>query len=313
MNQKSLRLGINCAVIDPDERVLLSRREDFNIWNLPGGRLDPGEMLDDAAAREVREETGIIVQIDRAVGLYYTAGVGRMTIAFAGHPTGGELQQTTYETRENRFFAANEIPPNNFSVPMTADALADTRPAPYTIIRSPQEIQRIRWALRYRYVKNLLRGRPEPRWARFNVWATAIVWQQSSGGAQNRIVTIPNRRMRALPRVYCDGTASPWEQLTATMREFISDVSQFQWVGYWQDTSTDSIEFVFSAVATPDLGDSPSNGAEWSAVPNTALNERDTLYVSRTLPPRPDEPQPVWWLRPQEAGVDRISISGSAK
>ena len=56
-----LRLGVQCVVIDDEERVLLSQRGDLNVWNLPGGRVDWRESLEAAAAREVREETGIVV------------------------------------------------------------------------------------------------------------------------------------------------------------------------------------------------------------------------------------------------------------
>jgi ADP-ribose pyrophosphatase YjhB (NUDIX family) len=55
-------LAVNVAVIDGD-RVLLTRREDFEVWCLPGGTVDEGESLAEAATREVREETGLDVRL----------------------------------------------------------------------------------------------------------------------------------------------------------------------------------------------------------------------------------------------------------
>jgi ADP-ribose pyrophosphatase YjhB (NUDIX family) len=60
-----INLGVNVAVIE-DGRVLLTQREDFPVWCLPGGGVDPGESLAQAAVREVREETGLEVELERA-------------------------------------------------------------------------------------------------------------------------------------------------------------------------------------------------------------------------------------------------------
>ena len=73
----SLRLGVMCAVIDDSGCLLLSQRGDLNTWNLPGGRLDPGETLEEAAVREVEEETGISAETERAVALIRRLTEGR--------------------------------------------------------------------------------------------------------------------------------------------------------------------------------------------------------------------------------------------
>ncbi len=62
-------LGVTVAVIDED-RILLTKREDFEVWCLPGGGVDPGESVAQAAIREAREETGLEVQLTRLVGIY---------------------------------------------------------------------------------------------------------------------------------------------------------------------------------------------------------------------------------------------------
>lgn len=53
---------------DSDGRILLQRRSDSGNWALPGGVMDIAETLAESAIREVREETGFHVRIDRIVG-----------------------------------------------------------------------------------------------------------------------------------------------------------------------------------------------------------------------------------------------------
>jgi ADP-ribose pyrophosphatase YjhB (NUDIX family) len=52
------------------ERLLLTRRTDNGRWCLPGGRVDPGETIVETCVREMLEETGLHVQVQRLLGVY---------------------------------------------------------------------------------------------------------------------------------------------------------------------------------------------------------------------------------------------------
>jgi ADP-ribose pyrophosphatase YjhB (NUDIX family) len=97
----SLVPSVNVAVVDDDGRLLLIRRSDNDNWALPGGAMDPGESISDAAIRETKEETGIDCEITGLVGIYtnprhvilYTSdGEVRQecSVVFSARAVGGE-------------------------------------------------------------------------------------------------------------------------------------------------------------------------------------------------------------------------------
>lgn len=59
------------AVFSKDRlSILLILRQDVPVWVLPGGAIDPGETPEEAVCREILEETGITVKMERLVGRY---------------------------------------------------------------------------------------------------------------------------------------------------------------------------------------------------------------------------------------------------
>ncbi|HLL80923.1 MAG TPA: NUDIX domain-containing protein [Ktedonobacteraceae bacterium] len=104
------RVGVNAVIFD-GSRVLLSLRRDIGWWNLPGGGLEPGETVDEALRREVREETGLEVELERLVGVYSKPQKNEVVLVFRCRVTGGQLSATE-EMAESRYFMPNELPRN---------------------------------------------------------------------------------------------------------------------------------------------------------------------------------------------------------
>lgn len=105
-------IGVNIAILKTNE-ILLIKREDFEVWCLPGGGLDPGESFALAAIRETQEETGLKVELDNLVGIYSRTSNGKLydhIVVFAAHPIGGSLQPQVGEALDVRFFNQNELP-----------------------------------------------------------------------------------------------------------------------------------------------------------------------------------------------------------
>ena len=63
-------MGACTAVID-DGKILLTKREDFEVWCLPGGAVEDGESTAQAAVRETLEETGLHIELSYLIGLYH--------------------------------------------------------------------------------------------------------------------------------------------------------------------------------------------------------------------------------------------------
>lgn len=105
-------LGANTVTIHRG-RVLLIRRADLPVWCLPGGAVDPGEMLEAAAVRETLEETSVEVELTRLVGVYsrphWTRG-GDHEAVFAASPRNGLPAVRDGEASDVRYFSRNAMP-----------------------------------------------------------------------------------------------------------------------------------------------------------------------------------------------------------
>ena len=62
--------SVNVIVVDDEGRVLMIRRTDNDNWAVPGGAIDLGESMVNAAVRETQEETGITCEVTGLVGIY---------------------------------------------------------------------------------------------------------------------------------------------------------------------------------------------------------------------------------------------------
>jgi 8-oxo-dGTP pyrophosphatase MutT (NUDIX family) len=116
--QGLLRVGASAAIFDPTRtKVLLTRRTDNGQWCFPAGAMDPGESIAETCVREVREETGLHVRIERLIGIYsspnwlieYADGNRFQVISvhFEATPTGGTLGVSS-ETTDYGYFSLAE-------------------------------------------------------------------------------------------------------------------------------------------------------------------------------------------------------------
>jgi len=110
--------AVSAVVCSDDGRIVLHLRTDNGYWSLPGGGLDVGEDVASAIVREVKEETGFDVKIERLVGIYsdpahviaYDNGEVRQqfSICFSCRIASGSLAVSN-ESKEVRLFRPEEI------------------------------------------------------------------------------------------------------------------------------------------------------------------------------------------------------------
>jgi ADP-ribose pyrophosphatase YjhB (NUDIX family) len=102
------------AVVLGDERgVLLGRRcidPGSGRWSFPAGYVNRGEVLEEAAVREVEEELGVQVRLTGLVGVYSERGNAVILVVYAGEITAGEPKPDQHEVSEVRRFALDDLP-----------------------------------------------------------------------------------------------------------------------------------------------------------------------------------------------------------
>ncbi|WP_203364495.1 NUDIX domain-containing protein [Bacillus sp. REN10] len=130
--------GVAMVVFNEKKQVLLQKRADVGLWGLPSGHVEPGETVEEAAIREVHEETNLQIRIKKLIGVYseptsqifhYPDGrtVHFITTCFLAEVIGGELRWQSNESLDVQFFTIDQLPTD--LLPMhpcwLKDALAD--------------------------------------------------------------------------------------------------------------------------------------------------------------------------------------------
>jgi HAD superfamily hydrolase (TIGR01450 family) len=117
----SVAAGVAAVVFDDAGRVLLGKRADNGLWGLPSGRVEPAETLEEATSREVREETGLEIEVRRFIWVYshpesqvfaYKSGevTQFVTSCFACRVVGGSLRADGVEALDASFFEVGALP-----------------------------------------------------------------------------------------------------------------------------------------------------------------------------------------------------------
>lgn len=95
-------------VVRDDGRVLVIRRDDNGLWEAPGGVLELDESFEDGVRREVLEETGLQVTVQRLTGVYKNLTHGIVALVYRCRPAEG-ITHPTAEAREVRWMTREEV------------------------------------------------------------------------------------------------------------------------------------------------------------------------------------------------------------
>ena len=118
---------VACSILEVDHRIVLLKRginPQKGKWVLPGGYVDRGEAVKDAAIREFREECGLLTRVRRLFGVYSYTGQIPVVIIYIAQHVSGELIAGD-ETLEAGWFSENKIPWDNIAFRSTKEALED--------------------------------------------------------------------------------------------------------------------------------------------------------------------------------------------
>jgi ADP-ribose pyrophosphatase YjhB (NUDIX family) len=121
------KIAVGTIIRSDDSRIVLVRRAiepGYGKWVFPGGYVDRGEPLTEAAVREAREECGLEIRLDGLVNIYSYSGRVPVIVVYAATAVGGTLTADD-ECLETAQFSIEEIPWQNLAFRSTLDGLRD--------------------------------------------------------------------------------------------------------------------------------------------------------------------------------------------
>ena len=112
--------SVAAVIRDAENRVLFQEKASGEGWSLPAGAIEPGESPEQAVCREVREETGLLVEPRQLIGVFggsdfryvYPNGdeVEYTVVLYLCVPIGLSAEPLDPETKSLRYFAEAEMP-----------------------------------------------------------------------------------------------------------------------------------------------------------------------------------------------------------
>ncbi|MCM3338487.1 NUDIX domain-containing protein [Paenibacillus sp. MER TA 81-3] len=122
------RVGVGAVIINDSNEILLvlrARHPEKNTWSIPGGKVDLYETLEDTVVREVMEEVGLQVQVQRLLCTAETIDAGRedhwISVIYETRVVTGEARNMEEggALQEVKWFPLDQLPPNlaSFTLP----------------------------------------------------------------------------------------------------------------------------------------------------------------------------------------------------
>jgi len=105
----AVQAGAFSTIVDEKGEILLCHRRDVDLWNAPGGRVEPGEAPWDAVVREIREETELDAEVVGLASVSWKPRQNEILFQFVCRIVGGTLA-VTEESDDFGYFALDELP-----------------------------------------------------------------------------------------------------------------------------------------------------------------------------------------------------------
>jgi ADP-ribose pyrophosphatase YjhB (NUDIX family) len=100
-----------CVLVKDGKYLLVQEKQAkaYGQWNLPAGRVDAGESIEDAAVRETKEESGFDVTLGEKISIEHASSERPVLHAFKAEIVGGELKFDPEELLAANWFSIDEI------------------------------------------------------------------------------------------------------------------------------------------------------------------------------------------------------------